>query len=402
MTESLAWLNGTQLFGVKLGLDNTRRLLEAAGSPENKLRIFHVAGTNGKGSVCAMLDSIFRAAGLRSGLYTSPHLTDFRERIRVGGEMIPTDVLTDSLTRIRKACEGWDHSPTFFEIATVLALGHFAREQCEVVVLETGMGGCLDATNAVTPLVSILTPIAMDHAQWLGKTIEEIAGEKAGIIKPGIPVVSAPQPPEARRVIEDRARACGSTVTFVGSPYTGALGLCGKHQRWNAALAVAALEAASFDVGAEAIARGLREVSWPARFQRIGDRIVVDGAHNPHAAASLVETWKQTFGSAKATVVFGALNDKDYTEMIGLLSGITDAFYFVPVASPRSADIQNFPALTGRPAKTFPSLSEALKAATERPAPILITGSLFLSGEALSLLLPEAFPCRDGDTEKLQ
>ncbi|MEI6278222.1 MAG: folylpolyglutamate synthase/dihydrofolate synthase family protein [Verrucomicrobiae bacterium] len=400
MTESLAWLNATQFFGVKLGLDNTRRLLDAAGCPEKNLRIFHVAGTNGKGSVCAMLDSIFRAAGLRSGLYTSPHLTDFRERIRVNGERIPSAVVADILTRIRGNCEGWDHSPTFFEIATVLALDHFAREDCGVVVLETGMGGRLDATNAVVPLVSILTPIAMDHAQWLGATVAEIAREKSGIIKPGIPVVSAPQLPEARRVIEDHARECGSPVTFVGSPYTGAIGLCGAHQKWNAALALTAIAAASLELREKAIPRGLREVSWPARFQQIGETLVVDGAHNPHAARALVKTWKETFGAARATVIFGALNDKDYAGMISLLSEIARSFFFVPVASPRSADVRTFSVPADRPAKTFSNLSEALLAAGDQPT--LITGSLFLAGEALSLLMPEAFPCRDRDTENLQ
>lgn len=400
--KSLAWLYNAQIFGVKLGLDNTRRLLDVSGCPANKLRIFHVAGTNGKGSVCAMLDSILRAAGLRTGLYTSPHLTSFRERIRVNGEMIRASDMADILTRLRRGCEDWDHSPTFFEIATVLALDHFARENCEVVIMETGMGGRLDATNAIVPLVSILTPIAMDHAQWLGNSIAEIAAEKAGIIKPGIPVVSAPQVPEVRRVIEDRARACGSPVTFVTAPHAGPLGLCGEHQKWNAAVALAALQAASFDPGETAIQQGLSTVTWPARFQRIGERFIVDGAHNPHAAKCLVETWKQAFGSARATVVFGALNDKDYAEMIGILSGIAHDFFFVPVASTRSADIRNFPALTDRPAQTFPSLQRALEAAGEQTAPTLITGSLFLSGEALSLLLPDSFPCHDDTTANLQ
>ncbi|MEI6033850.1 MAG: folylpolyglutamate synthase/dihydrofolate synthase family protein [Verrucomicrobiae bacterium] len=398
--ESLAWLDGAQHFGVKLGLDNTRRLLDAAGCPEARLKIFHVAGTNGKGSVCAMLDSALRAAGLRTGLYTSPHLTDFRERIRVNGERIPPSALGEILTRIRQDSGGWEHSPTFFEIATVLAIDHFARQNCEAVVLETGLGGRLDATNAAVPMVAALTPIALDHAQWLGGTLEEIAGEKAGIIKPGIPVVSAPQAPEVRRVIEARARACGSPISFVSSPYPGPVGLCGEHQKWNAAVALAALEASSLPACGEAAARGLREVSWPARFQRIGGRTVVDGAHNPHAAKCLVETWKQTFGSARATVVFGALNDKDYAEMIALLSEVADAFFFVPVASPRSADVRKFPALTGLQARTFPSLQRALEAAGEQP--VLITGSLFLCGEALSLLLPDSFPSRDGATENLQ
>jgi dihydrofolate synthase/folylpolyglutamate synthase len=391
VTGSLAWLFDTQFFGIKLGLDNTRALLGASGNPQFRPGIFHVAGTNGKGSVCAMLDAIFRAGGLRSGLYTSPHLCDFCERVRVDGQMIPPETTEDILAEIRRTASGLN--PTFFEIATVLALTHFAREGCEAVALETGMGGRLDATNAVTPLVSVITPIAMDHAQWLGATVEEIAAEKAGIIKPGIPVVSAPQEPGAAAVISARALELGCPLEFVGRPYAGDVGLCGEHQKWNAALAAAAVRTARPDIGEAAVAEGLRGVSWPARFQRIGGGVVVDGAHNPHAAESLVATWKETFGAAKATVIFGALGDKDPGGMTGRLAEIAREFYFVPVASPRSTD----PGTLSAPVafRVFPSLARALEAAS-RP-PVLITGSLFLAGEALSLLLPASFvPCNPG------
>lgn len=163
--ESLAWLNSTQFFGIKLGLENTVRLLDHLGNPQQRLRILHVAGTNGKGSVCAMMDSIFRKSGLRSGLYTSPHLCDFRERILIGGSMISKDATAEVLGRLHDFTASWPHSPTFFELSTALALAHFAHEQCDVVILETGMGGTLDATNAVSPVISIITPIAMDHAE---------------------------------------------------------------------------------------------------------------------------------------------------------------------------------------------------------------------------------------------
>ncbi len=385
MTGSLAWLFGTQFFGVKLGLDNTRALLEAADNPHDRLGIFHVAGTNGKGSACAMLDAIFLAGGLRSGLYTSPHLCDFRERVRVDGAMISPGTTEEILSLIR--CSAIGINPTFFEIATVLALEHFAREHCDVVALETGMGGRLDATNAVTPLVSVITPVAVDHAQWLGATVGEIAAEKSGIIKPGVPVVSAPQVPEVARVIAGRARELDCPLAFVETPYRGEVGLAGGHQKWNAALAVAAVRAARLDISGEAVARGLREVKWPARFQRVGSRFVVDGAHNPHAAASLVATWKETFGAEKATVIFGALDDKNSGGMIELLAEVAREFFFVPVASPRSADPWTFSAPVA--CQTFRGLAQAIEAAA-RP-PLLITGSLFLAGEALSLLLPESF-----------
>lgn len=384
--ESLEWLCSTQFFGIKLGLENTRMLLAHLGNPEQGPRIFHVAGTNGKGSVCAMLDSIFRTAGLRCGIFTSPHLCDFRERVRVGGVMMSMEEAAGTLTRLHDLCKDRPHPPTFFELSTALALDHFAREKCDVVVLETGMGGRLDATNAVTPEVSVITPVAMDHAEWLGDSISKIAGEKAGIIKPGIPVVSARQTPEAEEVLRAAAISAGSPLTFVDKPYEGALGLKGSHQKWNAALALAAIQASKFAPGDKAISDGLRDVVWPARFQQIDERITVDGAHNPHAALTLVDTWREQFGSQKASIVFGAMRDKDYTEMLSILSGIAGSFLFVPVNSPRSATPEELHAPAGCPAKAFASLPSALEAALSGNSPVLITGSLFLAGEALSVL----------------
>ena len=384
--ESLAWLNSTQFFGIKLGLENTVRLLDHLGNPEQRLRILHVAGTNGKGSVCAMMDSIFRKTGLRSGLYTSPHLCDFRERILVGGSMISKDATAEVLGRLHDFTASWPHSPTYFELSTALALAHFAHEQCDVVILETGMGGTLDATNAVTPVVSIITPIAMDHAEWLGDSIPEIAGEKAGIIKPGIPVVSAPQSPEAEDVLRNKAAACGSPLTFVDHPYAGKIGLEGPHQKWNASLTVAAIRAAGFEPADSTISDGLRDVTWPARFQQIGDRIILDGAHNPHAASALVRTWREKFGSQKTSVVFGAMKDKDYREMLEILSGIAASFHFVPVISPRSADPEELSRCTTFPSRSHQSLGAAIDAALSETPLVLITGSLFLAGEAFEVI----------------
>src|SRR5205814_6960329 len=191
--EALAWLYGTQRFGIKLGLENVERLFHELNVPGKDQRIVHVAGTNGKGSVCAMIDSICRAAGYRTGLFTSPHLITYRERIRVNGEMIAPDEVAIGLTTIRDLIKAWDPHPTFFEITTALALDHFKANECELIVLETGLGGRLDATNALTPIVSVITPIGYDHEKWLGQTLEAIASEKAGIINARVPVVSAAQ-----------------------------------------------------------------------------------------------------------------------------------------------------------------------------------------------------------------
>ena len=384
--ESLAWLYASQQFGIKLGLENSLLLLGAVGNPERQLKIIHVAGTNGKGSTCAMADAVLRAAGLRVGLYTSPHLVDFRERIRVDGKMIPREKAAEWLSRMHRTCSGWEHSPTFFEISTVLALSHFAASECEFVILETGMGGRLDATNAVTPVVSAITPLAMDHAEWLGDTIAKVAAEKAGIIKPGVPVVSAPQEPVAAAVLREKAAQGGSPITFIDRPWPDQVALPGAHQSWNAALAVEAVRNCRANVPEIAIARALAEVYWPARFQQIGSRIVLDGGHNPHAAATLAATWHETFGEEKATIIFGALADKDYASMIALLQPIAGEFLFVPVDSPRAADPRSFPTLCQAPSRCCDTLPAALGRALDDSRRILITGSLFLAGEALASL----------------
>jgi len=384
--ESLAWLYSTQQFGIKLGLENTERLLDSLGNPQDTLKIVHVAGTNGKGSVCAMADHILREGGHRCGLYTSPHLVDFRERIRVDGRMVSREVVADVLTRLRRTSAGWEHCPTFFEFCTVLALEHFSASGCDVVVLETGMGGRLDATNIVQPAVSVITPIAMDHAEWLGSTLSAVAGEKAGIIKPGVPVVSAAQSDDVRAVLESKARASGSTISFVTEPWAGAVSLPGAHQQWNAALAIAALEAGGFAVSGDGIAHGLANVRWPARFDEVVPGVVIDGAHNPHSAAVLVETWRSRKGEEKATVIFGAMKDKDYTEMLAVLAPITQEFFFVPVASARAVAPTEFAPPTAMASSVFADLAMAIEAARGRPEPVLVTGSLFLAGDAFTAL----------------
>lgn len=399
--DAIAWLYGTQLFGIKLGLDHVHRLLTALGLSdalaENGCRVLHVAGTNGKGSVCAMSEAILRTGGNRTGLFTSPHLVTFRERIRVNGRMIPEAAVAEGLTRIRALVESWDPHPTFFEITLALAVGHFAAEHCEVVVLETGMGGRLDATNAIDSDVAVITPIGLDHTQWLGDTLGLIAGEKAGIIKPGRPVLSAVQPPAAAAVIESVAREKGAPlrwITDAEAPDTP-LALKGPHQKANAALAVAAVRTLCPTIPDAAIQRGLASVEWPARFQRIGERVVIDGAHNAHAAAVLAETWRGEFGpDTKATIIFGGVATKDTAEVMRCLSPFAARWIFVKVASQRGLSLEHLEAawtgldLSGIPTFRADHAADAL-AQAGREAPedlILITGSLYLAGEALAEL----------------
>jgi dihydrofolate synthase/folylpolyglutamate synthase len=389
--EALSWLYGTQRFGIKLGLENVQRLLGELKIPGKDQRIIHVAGTNGKGSVCAMLDSICRAQGYRTGLFTSPHLISYRERILVNGEMIEEREIAQGLATIRTAIKDWDPHPTFFEITTALALDHFKKSDCELIVLETGLGGRLDATNAVTPIVSVLAPIGYDHQAWLGNTLEEIAGEKAGIIKPRIPVISASQEPAAAKIIRARAAECEAPLQFVTSPYlTTHVSLTGAHQKENASLAIATLRRGGIAIDEEAIVRGLASVHWPARFQRWDERIIIDGAHNPSGAQVLAETWREQFGNDRATIILAMLRDKDVAGIWRALAPIAERVILPQARTERALAPEDLlqTISTASPARTSiaPSIAAALGSARILPERILITGSLHFAGEALATL----------------
>jgi dihydrofolate synthase/folylpolyglutamate synthase len=390
--EALAWLYGTQRFGIKLGLENIQRLLGALHVPAKEQRILHVAGTNGKGSVCAMLDAICRAQGYRTGLFTSPHLVTFRERIQVDGEMIAEEKVAKGLTTIRQLVSGWEPHPTFFEITTALALIHFKECGCEVVALETGLGGRLDATNAIEPVVSVITPVGYDHQTWLGNSLEEIAGEKAGIIKPRLPVVSAVQEPGAEKILRARAIECGAPLEIVTEPYRmSLLALAGVHQKQNASLAIAALRAGGIAVQEEAIARGLANVSWPARFQRWDERTIIDGAHNPSGARVLAETWREQFGDERATIILAVLSDKDHREICEALAPISAYVVLPKISGERATDPETLAQVFSTIAPTLQhsivtSIADAFELARARPDRILLTGSLHFAGEALATL----------------
>ena len=398
--EALAWLYATQRFGIKLGLENIERLLAAL--PGSGLetaapcKVIHVAGTNGKGSVCAMIEAIARGAGYRTGLFTSPHLISFRERIRVNGEKISEDEVAGGLTEIRELIGSWDPHPTFFEIATALALQHFQKTRCEILVLETGMGGRLDATNAVQSSVSVITPIDFDHEKWLGHSIDQIAKEKAGIIKPRTPVISAPQRPEAEVVIRQRAEECDAPLQFVNDPWTKTrIALRGEHQKMNAALAIAALQATDIQVSDDAIARGLSSVEWPARFQIWNEHIVIDGAHNPAGARILAQTWREEFGNERATILLAILRDKNAAEIVHALAPIATKFVLPQIRSerampPNELAASNLIHYSITPLLHAPSVAEAISAAQRTSERVLITGSLHFAGEALAFLRGES------------
>ena len=393
--HALAWLYSLQRFGIKLGLENIRRLLTELHVDLRDRTVIHVAGTNGKGSVCAMIDSILRAQNYRTGLFTSPHLVTFRERIRVNGEMASEEAVASGLTGIRDLIAGWDPHPTFFEVTTALALKHFGEAKIDIVILETGLGGRLDATNAIQSNASVITPIDFDHEKWLGESLREIASEKAGIIKPNVPVVCGPQRPEAEEVIRARAAECEAPLQFVNKSYQRTpVGLSGEYQKQNAALAIAALRAAKIDIDDSSIARGLATVDWPARFQRWNDRIVIDGAHNPASAHVLAQTWRESFGDQHASLILAILSDKDLRGIYEALAPITDSALLPKIRSERAAPPEELAKILSAVIPPLPysitdSIADALALARAKPNPILLTGSLHFAGEALAYLRGE-------------
>jgi dihydrofolate synthase / folylpolyglutamate synthase len=420
--EALAWLYGLQRFGIKLGLENIRRLLDDCRSAERQVagaatafpfKVVHVAGTNGKGSVCAMIDSICRAQGYRTGLFISPHLVTFRERIRVNGEMISEDAVAHGLTMLRNLIADCDTHPTFFEVITALALKHFEDAKIDIAILETGLGGRLDATNAVQSDVSVITPISLDHEKWLGHSLAEIAGEKAGIIKLGVPVVSASQQPHAEEVIRARAAECHSPTRFVNAGYEASpIALRGEHQRQNAAVAIAAIHATKIQLDDKALVNGLARVEWPARFQKWDERTIIDGAHNPSAARILARTWREVFGDQKATLVLAILSDKDLRGVCEALVPIAESVLLPKIRSERAEPPETVAKVfagvssryrggtspagnrSGCPTIVLAStIEDALILARTKPNPILITGSLHFAGEVLAYLhgQPAAF-----------
>lgn len=387
--EALDWLYSTQTFGIKLGLEGPTRLLrEFLAFPSHRTKVIHVAGTNGKGSTCAMIDALGQGLALRSGLFTSPHLIDYRERFRVNGLEISEEKTARLLTELRELVADWDHHPTFFELTLALGMRHFRDSDCDLIVLETGMGGRLDATTAIPADVCILTPISLDHTKWLGSTLDEIAREKAAIAIKGKPILSSPQEPEAENAIRQVTNQTQAPLTFVKAPLLGySLSLPGEHQKQNAALACEAIVAAGLHLSFDVVQHSLQHVRWPGRFERVSDSLILDAAHNPHAAQALVETWQSEFPGKKAAIIFGSVEDKATDEVLSKLSEIAEEFHFVPVNSQRGLPPESHEVEVK--SIVHPNLTSALEATAGRAT--LLTGSLFLLGEAKAFLSEKKF-----------
>jgi dihydrofolate synthase / folylpolyglutamate synthase len=410
--EAIRFLYELRLFGAKFGLETTLQLAGRAGNPQNRLRFIHVAGTNGKGSTCAMLEGIYRAAGLRVGLFISPHLVHFAERIQVNRRWISEPDVVRLVTELRErvtaggtpdATRPLDPGPTFFEFVTVMALRYFVEQKCDLVIWETGLGGRLDATNIVTPLASVITNIGIEHSEWLGDTFDKIATEKAGIIKPGIPVVTAATPGEGLEAIASAARERRAPLTVVDAAQAVrppldcvALPLHGPHQRLNAATALAVVRALAdtLPVSEAAWRAGLAAVDWPGRMQRVqtasGQIVLLDGAHNPAGAEALRVALESEFPESRPALIFGVFRDKDSARMCHSLAPLAGRLLLTPVHSERTEDPARLVAACCEgnpraPVEICGSLAEALNRTARDPF-VVVAGSLYLVGEAMELL----------------
>ncbi len=364
-----------------LDLGRMRTLCGRLDHPERSdASLVHVAGTKGKGSTAAFTAALLRAAGLRTGLYTSPHVGSFWERIQVDGRPIApwafAALLAPHLAWARRLPLA--QRPTYFEWVTALALAHFRAARCEAVVLEVGLGGRLDATNVVTPAACAITRIDYDHTELLGRTLAKIAREKAGILKPGVPCVVAPQPAEAIKAIRAAARRAGAPL-IRARPYRGRLALLGAHQQENAGVALGILEV----LGIRARRNALAGVTLPGRIQilRRSPPLVVDGAHNPLSVHVLVKTLREAFPGRRWTVLFGTAGDKDLEGMLRELRGFAARLLAVGYDNPRARDPREIMRAAGR--LGIPATTASLEEALRGPGPLCVTGSLWLAGEAL-------------------
>jgi dihydrofolate synthase/folylpolyglutamate synthase len=419
-SEAVEYLYSLQKYGIKFGLSKTSNLLKAFGNPHLGQRYVHIAGTNGKGSVAAMVESILRASGLKVGLYSSPHLVRFTERFQVNGQEIPSETAARLVQELKDVVDP-EHPPTFFEVTTAMGLLYFALEKVDLAVIEVGMGGRLDATNVIRPDVSVITNISFDHQAFLGNTLKEIAREKAGIIKRGIDLVTAasqrPVIGVLRKTCTDKGapfwrlgkdihyRATGNTISYYGFRRrlkALELGLAGTYQHKNAALALGVielLEGRGFKVSEEHMRKGLKKAHWPGRLQVVSRNplMILDGAHNPGAIRCLSEAIRTGFQYKRLMLVLGVMADKD---LRGILRGIipmADYVFFTRPVYYRAAapeTLMREASRLGKPGEIQPVLAEAIRKAqtmANREDLILVTGSLFTVGEAMAFLYPETY-----------
>jgi dihydrofolate synthase/folylpolyglutamate synthase len=394
------YLDSLKPLAMRFGLERMERALEALGHPERDYPSLQVAGTNGKGSTCAMAAEALSRAGHRVGLYTSPHLVRFQERIQVDGAPIAEAALAEAVEEVRQACpwhDGGDEADrlTYFEFATLAALAHFRRAGVGAAVLEVGLGGRFDATTSVTPRVTAVSLIGLDHVQLLGDSLAAIAREKAGIFKRGVPaVVASAQPAEAMAALRDEAERRGAPLHVAGPSWDGPVSLAGPHQRGNAALAAAALrllDGAGVRVGEEAIRAGIASARWPGRLEEVSG-VLLDGAHNPDAAAALAIALPLLHPGRPVELVFGVLADKDHAGILRAIALAVRGLHLVRPDSPRGRAPGTYRDLAAglvAHVDVHSGCAEAIACARDRARDgglACVAGSLYLVGEARRLL----------------
>lgn len=433
--QTLEYIKNLTKFGINLGLERITALLERLDHPEKKIRVIHIGGTNGKGSTTAMLQSILKQAGYTVGMFTSPHLHDFRERITINGEMISKEDVTLGIATIKPYLEdmvqaGIEH-PTEFEVCTALALHYFAEKQPDLVLLEVGLGGEIDSTNVVNPLISVLTSIGMDHMDYLGDTLEKITEVKAGIIKEGVPVVTSSDRPEVLSVIKKRAVQKNAKLIVVGEDvawqpeggvgrlsYTGLrrsyrdleIALLGEHQFINAAAALAVCDVLedtySFNIPENAVREGLRTVKWPGRLERIlqDPNVLIDGAHNVDGMMSLAKALKQyadgPLKRKKLVLCMGMLADKEVEKAVEIIVPMADKIIVTKPDSPRAGDWRNVARLAEKylateNVQTIEDTTAAVQEGLRLTGPedlLCVTGSLYMIAGVRKYLLEDHTP----------
>jgi len=414
------YLFSLEQFGIKLGLDQIRGMMDGLGRPDRAYRSIVVAGTNGKGSVTAMVERGLRAAGCRTGRYTSPHLIDLEERIVIDGRAISPDELEEIGTVVRASAARLPAPPSFFEATTAVALEAFRRAGIDIAILEVGLGGRLDATNVIWPMGVAITSVDFDHEQYLGHTLEAIAGEKAGVIKPGCFVVLGDNPPEVRKVVEEAAIESGADLVPAADGITAdvklvdgrshvrlrtpradygslALALRGRHQIGNAVIAVRMLEELDgrglVSVRPDAICTALTEVAWPARLELkhspAGD-VLIDGAHNPAGARALASYLREAFGRP-LPIVIGVMRDKKVGDIVAALADVASCLVCTSASSPRALPPAELAAVARQIAPAIEVIERlppqaALAYAARLGAPVVVAGSLYLAGEIRAVL----------------
>ena len=408
--EALAYIDGVSWLGSRPGLARVTALLEKLGDPQKELKFVHIAGTNGKGSCAAMTASVLRAAGYRTGLFTSPYLFRFNERMQINGEPIADETLAALVTEIRPIADAMADHPTEFELMTAVALLWYRRERCDIVVLEVGLGGRLDATNVIgAPEAAVIMNIGLDHTAILGDTVEKIAAEKAGILKPGCDVALYQQSAAVEAVVREKCAEAGAKLhiadfsqlvpafdslegqvfSYRGVPY--AIPLLGEHQLKNAAVVleiVEILRARGWELQQDAVEHGLYAVSWPARFElvRAEPPFVVDGGHNPQCAETVAANLKRYFPGLRHVLLVGVLADKDYPALFDILDTAADAYVCVTPDSARALPAEKlagYLARYGKPVTVcgdIPAGVEAASAAAGEDGAVCAVGSLYMAG----------------------